>query len=196
MNDVYTLDLETFIWYRQNTSGPTPVARDEASAVFWQGNLLVFGGHAAGSRMNDLMKLDLATWKWSTWSPTTTGPSPRESSALTVGHGSLLFLHGGCNNFGLSDLWVFDCRQSTWTAVQCEGRQPPLSRNHQLFVHRDHLYSFGGFDDLGAPANAMFRTKVEYGTNLATEKLVWDELVCDLQFNKNRCAHLLYVLFS
>jgi hypothetical protein len=150
--------------------------------------MVVFGGHTNGKRLNDLAVLDLSTYTWSAWVSVMGQPSPRESAALCVGHGHLLFLHGGCSNFGMDDLWVYDQKQQAWTEVACEGRKPPIRREHHLFVHNSQLFLFGGYDELGAPSSLLFKLPVPYGTNFTVAHLEWQELQSDRNFNRNRCA--------
>lgn len=188
LNDVWVLDLATFTWFRQACEKGAPAPRDHATAVHCQGHMVIFGGHAPGKRLNDLAVLDLSGFTWSTWVSIVGQPPPRESAALCVGHGNLLFLHGGCSNFGMDDLWVYDQKHQSWTEITCTGPAPAVRRGHQMFVHDSDLYLFGGLDDLGAPAASMFKLPVEYGTNFATAKLEWRELVSERVFNRNRCA--------
>lgn len=188
LNDVWALDLTTLRWFKQNCSGAVPRPRDKASAVFCQGHMVVFGGHTTGKRLNDLCVLDLTSFTWSSWTSVMGQPSPRECAALCVGHGNLLFLHGGASNFGLDDLWVYDQKLQAWIEVAAEGARPPARRGHSLYMHDGMLYLFGGIDELGAPSTAMFRIAVEYGLNLATARLQWEELVSERVFNPNRCG--------
>lgn len=108
MNDTWALDLHTLRWHRLAVDGALPAPRERAAAALVAGQLLVFGGHAAGKRLNDLCVLDLATATWGAWASVLGQPSPREAAAMCAGHGNLLFLHGGLSNVGLSDLWVYD----------------------------------------------------------------------------------------
>ena len=188
LNDVWALDLNTLRWFKQNCSGAAPRPRDKAAAVFCQGHMVVFGGHTTGKRLNDLCVLDLTSFTWTSWTSVMGQPSPRESAALCVGHGNMLFLHGGASNFGLDDLWVYDQKLQAWIEVAAEGARPPARRGHSLYMHNGRLHLFGGIDELGAPSTAMFRVAVEYGLNLSTVRLRWEELVSERIFNPNRYA--------
>ena len=48
LNDVHFLDTETWTWHKAVTEGPVPVPRCSASAVIMEGQLILFGGSAAG----------------------------------------------------------------------------------------------------------------------------------------------------
>ena len=43
------------------------------------------------------------------------------------------------------------------------GRAPPPRHSHLVVMHSDHLYLFGGLDDLGAPSTAMYRMHLPPG---------------------------------
>ncbi|GLC33992.1 Dynein regulatory complex subunit 7 [Pleodorina starrii] len=192
LNDVAFLDLDTWTWYKPSTEGAAPSPREQAVSTFWAGNMVLFGGHAIGGRTNDLFLLDLGAWQWSQPAFSGTAPSPRQACALCIGHGNLLFVHGGRNNFVLEDLHVMDFVTKTWTEIPCEGRCPPPRHSHHIHVHRDHLYLFGGLDELGAQSNAMFRVHLpgDQQETYATAKPKWVEWDSELPYNKNRTATL------
>ena len=48
LNDVHFLDTETWTWHKAVTEGAVPVPRCSASAVIMEGQLILFGGSAAG----------------------------------------------------------------------------------------------------------------------------------------------------
>ena len=48
LNDVHFLDTETWTWHRAVTEGAVPVPRCSAAAVIMEGQLILFGGSAAG----------------------------------------------------------------------------------------------------------------------------------------------------
>lgn len=43
LNDVYFLDLDTFVWYKPVTEGTSPTPREQAVGCFWAGSMIVFG---------------------------------------------------------------------------------------------------------------------------------------------------------
>ncbi|GIL93808.1 hypothetical protein Vretimale_187 [Volvox reticuliferus] len=192
LNDVAFLDMDTWTWYKPSTEGAAPSPREQAVATFWAGNMVLFGGHAIGGRTNDLFLLDLGAWQWSQPAFSGTAPSPRQACALCIGHGNLLFVHGGRNNFVLEDLHVMDFVTKTWTEIPCEGRCPPPRHSHYIHVHKDHLYLFGGLDELGAQSNAMFQVHLpgDQQDTYATAKPKWVEWDSELPYNKNRSATL------
>ena len=83
--------------------------------------------------------------------------------ALCLPAGSQLFVQGGRNNFVLEDMFVLDLLRKEWTEALPGAKGPPARHGHVLTVHADHLYLYGGYDELGAYSDSMFRLPVPYG---------------------------------
>eukprot|EP00803_Ostreobium_quekettii_P006145 evm.model.scf_58.17 EVM.evm.TU.scf_58.17 scf_58:148652-165934(+) len=190
LNDCFYLDLETFTWGKVPNDGTGPIPREQSSAVYWQGNMIVFGGRSSGSRLNDLYVLDLHSWQWSQPATSGTAPAPRQSAALCIGNGNQMFVQGGRNNFVLEDLFMLDLMSKTWSEVPTGGRAPPPRHSHCMAVHKEFLHVFGGYDELGAHAVAMHRLPVPYGENLPAMRPEWEEWESQLVFNKCRTYDL------
>ncbi|MEW5310705.1 MAG: hypothetical protein WDW38_002476 [Sanguina aurantia] len=173
LNDVHFLDLDTFVWYKPVTEGASPTPREQAVGCFWAGSMVVFGGHAIGGRTNDLFLLELTSWQWTQPPMGGTAPGPRSASAICIGHGNLMFVHGGRNNFVLSDLHMADWVTRTWTDISF-----------------DHLYLFGGLDELGAQSFSMYRVHLPPGENYTAAKPEWMEWDSELPYNKCRTCTL------
>ena len=77
--------------------------------------------------------------------------------------GSQLFVQGGRNNFVLEDMFVLDLLRKEWTEALPGAKGPPARHGHLMTVHADHLYLYGGYDELGAYSDSMFRLAVPYG---------------------------------
>ncbi len=43
LNDVHFLDLDTWTWCRPITEGAPPTPREQASAAYWGGSMVIFG---------------------------------------------------------------------------------------------------------------------------------------------------------
>lgn len=132
--------------------------------------------------------LDLSSWQWSQPATAGTAPSPRQASAICIGHGNLLFIHGGRNNFVLEDLHVLDFVSKTWTEISAVGRVPPPRHSHLITVYKDHLYLFGGLDELGAQSFSMYRISLPPGESYTSIKPEWEEWESELPYNKCRTA--------
>eukprot|EP00775_Hariotina_reticulata_P013287 gene13287-13418_t len=157
LGDVAVLDLDSFTWRRPAISGTAPSPRELVSAVYHAGHMLVFAGHATGGRTNDLLMLELSAWSWSQPSTSGTAPSPRSGAALALGNGHYLVIHGGRNNFVLDDMHVLDLLTRTWIEVLPSGVLPPPRHGHNLHVHNEVLYLFGGCNELGAATVTLFK---------------------------------------
>lgn len=71
LNDLYILDLETFVWARGFSTGTTPCARSRHTMVAIDGeHLVVFGGGDDTRVYNDLYLFDTAKMFWSRIAPT------------------------------------------------------------------------------------------------------------------------------
>ena len=79
LNDVYELNLITNTWTKITTSGSEPVGRLDHTAIYYKGNMVVYGGgYYDGSRFNhpnDVFTLNLTTHTWT--KPTTTRSNPK-----------------------------------------------------------------------------------------------------------------------
>ena len=90
-------------------------------------------------------------------------PSFSPDRALRLPAGSQLFVQGGRNNFVLEDMFVLDLLRKEWTEALPGAKGPPARHGHLLTVHGDHLYLYGGYDELGAYSDSVFRLPVPYG---------------------------------
>jgi len=99
--DLHALDLATWTWYVPRQEGTnTPAQREQASAAFADGRLLVFGGRTNGARLNDLWCWSGETGLWEQMPVHGTAPSPRQGAAACVADGQL-YIMGGSSNFVL-----------------------------------------------------------------------------------------------
>lgn len=81
-----------------------PSPRDQCSAAFHDGKMLIFGGRSSSARLNELHVLDLDTWSWLVPEVSGSAPSPRQGAAVTV--------HGG-----LGSLVLCQCASSCFAAL-------------------------------------------------------------------------------
>ena len=58
---------------------------------------------------------------------------------------------------------MLDLLRKEWTEALPGAKGPPARHGHLLTVHADHLYLYGGYDELGAYSDSMFRLHVPYG---------------------------------
>ncbi len=125
-------------------------------------------------------------------------PHLQQASAICIGHSNLLFIHGGRNNFVLEDLHVLNFVDKSWTEISCVGRLPPPRHNHLMTMFKDHLYLFGGLDELGAQSVALYRIQLPSGEsgNYSTLRPEWVEWDSELPYNKFRTCTLYQDMLS
>lgn len=79
------------------------------------------------------------------------------------------------------------CSQGrTWVELLPVGRTPPPRHSHYLHHDGEHVYLYGGLNDLGAWSDAMFKVCLPYGSTWATCKPQWLELDSDVDYNPAR----------
>eukprot|EP01060_Flectonema_neradi_P037606 TRINITY_DN7614_c0_g1_i1.p1 TRINITY_DN7614_c0_g1~~TRINITY_DN7614_c0_g1_i1.p1 ORF type:complete len:414 (+),score=45.68 TRINITY_DN7614_c0_g1_i1:49-1290(+) len=156
LNDIYSLDLNTYIWSKITPTGQSPCARGGHSSVVHNNSLLIFGGWDTSLKYhNDVWKLvcdfQNSIFKWVQVTPTTsTIPGGR------VGHRSVL-----CNNkmivFGgygsdryWNDVYTFDLRTNSWAELDIPGKVKPRPRTyHSMSCIGDRCLVMGGCDAEG-----------------------------------------------
>lgn len=52
-------------------------------------------------------------------------------------------------------------QSKSWTEISAQGRVPPPRHSHITCVYKDHLYLFGGQDELGAHSYAMWVSRLQ-----------------------------------
>jgi len=190
LNDVWTIDLETFMWQRRSTDGPPPGIRENASAAYMADTqcMVIFGGKGSPKLTNDLYMLDLVNWTW--FKPGAAGakPPPRRSAAMCV-TGQYIFVHGGQSNFVQDDLYAYDTKTLNWVQIETTGRNSAQRHKHIMTSHEGSLYIFGGFDDMGSAAAQMHRMPIP--PDLSPDYLMrnppeYEELDSMLTIKRNR----------
>ena len=144
LNDLYILDLTTFVWARGFSTGTTPCARSRHTMVAIDAeHLVVFGGGDDTRVYNDLYLFDTTKMFWSRIAPTygvsvaggaaagaslavSAGgfshsahvPAPRWGhAAVVVAPGKFVVFGGHDGSSMLNDVWLFDAMLCCWTQV-------------------------------------------------------------------------------
>ncbi|XP_054153546.1 kelch domain-containing protein 3-like [Oppia nitens] len=160
-NDIYVLDMTTFVWKYVTASGQPPTWRDFHSAVAYEDRMYVFGGRSDRSGpnhsqhevyCNELMYFNTTTNTWikpSVTNQSSSQPPPcgRRSHSSFV-YQNMIYIFGGYNGLDrqhFNDLYQFDPRRQVWSLVDVRGRHRPCARRRQCCcVVGDRLYLFGG----------------------------------------------------
>jgi len=156
-NDIYVLDLKTYVWKYLRVNGIPPSWRDFHSAVAYDNKMFVFGGRSDREGPNHSQQeiycnvityFDTANNTWV--EPVTTGQLPcgRRSHSAFVYNNSI-FIFGGYNgttNKHFNDLYKYDPQTRVWSLVKVRGRyRSPCPRRRQCCcIVGDKLFLFGG----------------------------------------------------
>jgi hypothetical protein len=138
-------------------TGPAPVARALASAVFdsQERRMVVFAGRDASVTRNDVWAFDLDTHAWTDLTPLA-GPEP--IARLTpvsvydpVGHRMITWSGQGTGGTFFNDVWEFDLTANTWTQIAPTGGPPNIRYGAAgvLDPTAGDLVTFAGFTDQG-----------------------------------------------
>ncbi|CAI5477197.1 unnamed protein product [Closterium sp. Yama58-4] len=128
LNDVYSLDLTTFVWDKLDTTGTPPLPRAGHTAMVYNEHYLtIFGGGSHSMCFNDVHVLDLDAAEWSLAETYGKVPSPR-AGLVGVAFGSLWFIMGGGDNHGgVSETMLLDLDSLVWSVVTTSLEKTPLA---------------------------------------------------------------------
>ena len=120
LNDLHSLDCQTFEWRPIVSTGQRPQARANHSSALLQSTreLVIFGGWNGQERLNDVHLLDIDTSTWS--KPHIRGelPMPRAGMTLSASRDRLyLFGGSGTSSKCFCDLQILDRTELKWLDV-------------------------------------------------------------------------------
>ncbi|GAB2270150.1 hypothetical protein Dimus_005058 [Dionaea muscipula] len=125
-NNLYTLNIETFVWQRVKTSGTPPAARDSHTCSSWKNKLIVIGGEDEHDYyLCDVHVLDTDTLVWREMNTSGKLLLPRAGHS-TVALGRYLFIFGGFSDAQnlYDDLCMLDVDTGVWTKIITTGDGP------------------------------------------------------------------------
>ncbi|KAL4859287.1 Dynein regulatory complex subunit 7 [Chlorella vulgaris] len=185
LSELHFLDLSSFTWFAPKIpAAAAPPPREQCSAAFARGRLLIFGGRTNGTRLNDLWAFDMLNLLWEQLLCTGIAPSPRQSAAACVSGGQL-WVMGGQANFVLDDLFTLSLETQEWQAVTIAGRSKAAARagGHSITVHEGTPFMFGGMDALGAHVSQLLKLK-----RIGPARFEWVETELSLMPNRSRIS--------
>jgi|GEM_PF-3324194 len=111
-NDIWELNLSTFVWTQKSPTGGPPAARTQHVAAEDNGKLYIHAGHDQSyTTVNDFWELNLSTFVWTQLSPPGTVPSARlRHSAVTYRRYMVIFGGGG----PINEVWKYDFINGLW----------------------------------------------------------------------------------
>ena len=145
--------------WTQKTTGAIS-ARQEASSVFYNGKMYVFGGFdSGGSYENDIWEYDIAGDSWAQKTPTGGPPAIRCSHTAVVYNGKM-YIFGGYTGSPASrknDIWEYDIAGNSWT----QKTSGATGRNgHTAIVYNGEMYIFGGYNASAAILNDVWKYNI------------------------------------
>lgn len=121
--ELHFLDLSSWTWFAPKIdAAAAPCPREQCTAAYAQGRLLVFGGRTNGARLNDLWAFCTDSFRWEQLPALGTAPSPRQGAAACV-HDGRLWVMGGTGHFVLDDLFTYtlDTQARAWAPASKLG---------------------------------------------------------------------------
>lgn len=120
-NDLWSLDLDTFLWTRLEPEGPMPSPRDNVPAFFdvGRGGLVIFGGQGFDGLRTDLWFYSVAENRWFevALAPGSPVPPGRVGGVYWVRETPTayeLYVHGGSNSDSGASEFLGDLWKLTW----------------------------------------------------------------------------------
>ncbi|CAN6477130.1 unnamed protein product [Victoria cruziana] len=151
-NDLYILDVETFVWKRVLTMGTPPSARDSHTCSSWKNKIIVIGGEDASDYyLSDVHVLDTDTLVWRELSTSGQILPPRAGHS-TVALGKYLFVFGGFTDDRnlYDDLHVLNIDTCIWSKILSTSQAPSARfsvAGDCLDPHKGVLVFIGGCNE-------------------------------------------------
>jgi len=169
LNDGGKYDPATDIWSAVSTLGPCPEVRQFATAVFISGEMVVWGGSAAGDvPLNTGGRYNPASDIWiSATSTSGACPAARRFHTAVAGNGEMMVWGG--EGTGLSVLGngsSYNPASDTWTAIS--GTGAPSARRYHTAVWTTSLMIVWGGEDGSSSLQSGSRYDPSSGTWTAT----------------------------
>ncbi|KAJ3432102.1 protein tag-52-related [Anaeramoeba flamelloides] len=198
INDLYTLDLDTWTWTLLNVKGKKPIARSNHTLNLIDGCFYLFGGENNDKIFGDLYFLDIKNLIWKNIST-----QNKNKPSARYGHSSSLYknqiwIFGGQNKKGkcLNDLYCLDLQTNKliWKKIKIVNGNsyPPIRKLHTCTVINSNLMILGGVKD-SLPLNDVWNFDLKHN--------IWKENESSQKNNINRYGqsaiqfkHKLYII--
>ncbi len=126
------------------------VARQEASAVVYNGKAYIWAGWTGANLLNSLDIFDLASQTWSTG---TAGGTARANHSAVV-YNDKMYAWGGCDIGGcstrLNTIDIYDFKTNSWSTGTAGGT---ARYGHKAILYNGKMYAWGG--NSGSAINTM-----------------------------------------
>ena len=147
-NDVWTLNLTSYDWTEVTTSATKPSARRYPSSIFYNGQMVMFGGKD-GSNKNDVwtLKFDLLRLdRIDNKCDKTQCASVLTRPFFTTGQ---MVMFGGYDGSSKNDVWTLNLTSYNWTELTTSTTNPVRDISHSSVLYDGQMVMFGGND--GSP---------------------------------------------
>jgi len=161
-NDLYSLDLENWIWKKISTNGVIPGTRVCHSAIISGNYFVIFGGLKSwigDSYLNDVHLLNMETLTWRELLPKGNLPKPRSKHTANlspVDKKSMIVFGGRGMNTYWNDIWVLNIDTEEWKLVEPVGSSPNARMAHSAVISGNFLIINAGFNDQLGYGNASY----------------------------------------
>ena len=148
LNDFWKFDFITEEWEEIKTEF-APNDRDSHVSDIWKNNLIIHGGHCDHSMFEDLhiFNFEQKTWKKINFDKKMITPGSRTRHGGIVYKDNFFIFGGYRHGQLLNDLFSLDLNSMEWKKIELRI-QPSHRRSHMVTLHRNHLYSIGGFNGI------------------------------------------------
>jgi hypothetical protein len=157
--EVWTLDLNRFVWAKPAISGPAPPESEDHVAILDPiGYRMIVHGGENGLTSNKTWSLDLKSFRWRDLTDSTS-PGREDHTAVYDSRGKRMVIFGGRNNTGTIDYvneWRLlaldlDPRSPTfekWVELRCGDVHAPGRSDHTAVYDaaKNRMVIFGGWD--------------------------------------------------
>lgn len=143
LNDVHCL-TKSWKWEKVCCSGTPPCERDSTSSIFYEGEMIIFGGRiVGGSYCRDLFSLDLENHHWEEIRAVGEIPKPTSSHTAVERNGFMyIFCRNGSSN--LLDMYELDLSSYVWKKIVTSGDIPASRYSQATILVNNEVYIFGG----------------------------------------------------
>jgi Rab9 effector protein with kelch motifs len=143
-NDVWTLNLTSYVWKQLTTSTTKPGARDQHSSILYDEQMVVFGGDSNYVFKNDVWTLNLTSYIWKQLTTSTTKPGARDQHSSILYDKQMVVFGGDGNVSAYNDVWTLNLTSHKWAEVTTSRRKPSARLGHSSVVYDGQMVMFGG----------------------------------------------------
>jgi len=155
-NDIYHLNLESFVWTQCHISGDPLIECRSHWSTMYKGKVYLFGGFKTKTRslINDIHVFELSTLKMTRIRKTHLWPGVVSGCSVSEHEGEL-YVFGGkvYDNTFTNDLVVFNIENETWRHIRPKGYAPTPRGYHRCVCYQNSIFFWGGSVDTIAYSN-------------------------------------------